>query len=61
MPFAMCPVCEGLVTITPTGEKLHPDFSAKRWQVAEHSDERATIKHGPFSVEKRCDGSGRRV
>lgn len=61
MPSAVCPECESLVRITPTGEKKHRDFSAEWWQIADHSDERATVKHGVFSVEKRCDGSGRRV
>lgn len=61
MPSAVCPECSAIVKIRPTGETKHPGYTAEWWEIENHPDERETVHHGPFSVEKRCDGSGRRV
>lgn len=52
MVKAVCPTCEALVEITPTGEKKKEGWSAEWWQIVMHKkpDEPAI-----------CAGSGRRL
>jgi hypothetical protein len=51
MARAVCPVCDRLLEITPTGKQIGEWGSARWWLVVMHSDGEGGI----------CEGSGRRV
>lgn len=64
MARAICPTCEQLVEITPTGEVVEAGKSSQWWLVANH--DLAFIDDDPLSyrsriVRERCEGSGKRV
>lgn len=52
MAKAICPVCDQLVGINPTGEKQREGWSAEWWSIDVHK--------APDKSEL-CEGSGKRV
>lgn len=56
MVRCVCPDCDELVEITPTGKKKHEGFSAEWWRVVLHKDKRALAP-----PDELCPGSGREL
>lgn len=53
MALARCPVCDTLVSITPTGERRHATKGTDTWW-------RVDMHKHPAKTEV-CDGSGKKV
>jgi hypothetical protein len=58
MPRSVCPVCEALVEITPTGQQIAQGWTAKWWRIVMHRVAETT--YDPYRTGI-CDGSGRLV
>lgn len=56
MVRGICPDCGALVEITPTGETIAMNWTAKYWRVVMH----VAPKDGPCRG-MICDGSGKKI
>ena len=65
MASARCPECDELVSITPTGQRQHPERGTSTWwRVADHPSavELKVMSDGSIvEIQVRCPGSGRKV
>lgn len=58
MARGICPECDELVAISPTGEEIRPRDSGSFWKVSRWWLVSAHKKPGADAV---CDGSGKRI
>lgn len=58
MPKGICPDCEQLVTIMPTGQPIKAS-TARWWRVAYHPA--ATTQVGVIVIETACEGIGKLI